>query len=78
MAFAAPRQLAQIKGSKPNILFLYETKASKVRMEQVMNSLNFSQFVIIDAKGIAGGLCLMWNANVNVEPLDFNKKIDSC
>ena len=64
---------AQIKGSKPDILFLCETKASKDRMEQVMHSLSFSNLVVVDAKGIARGLYLMWNASSHVELVDFNK-----
>ena len=33
----------------------------------------FSSLVVVDAKGIAGSLCLMWNTSVNVEPIDSNE-----
>lgn len=47
--------------------------ASKDRMDWVMNSLNFSFNFTIDAKGVARGLSLMWNAGTMVNPVDFNK-----
>ena len=38
-----------------------------------MHSLSFSNLVVVDAKGIARGLYLMWNASSHVELVDFNK-----
>ena len=50
-------------------------KASKERMDQVMNSLNFSFNFVVDAKGLARGLCLMWKASSAVKLVDFNKDL---
>ena len=50
---------AQIKGSKPDFVFLSETKANETRMEEVKNPIGFSGKLVVDAKGKAGGLCLM-------------------
>ena len=66
---------AQIESSKPDFIFLCETKASKKRMDQVMNSLNFSFNFVVDAKGLARGLCLMWKAGFVVKLVDFNKDL---
>ena len=66
---------AQIKGSKPNVVFLSEIKANETRMEEVKNSIGFSGKIVVDAKGKMGGLCLMWKWGVNVEVEKFNKNI---
>ena len=66
---------AQIKSSKPDFIFLYETKASKECMDQVMNFLNFSFNFVVDAKGLSRGICLMWKASSAVKLVDFNKDL---
>ena len=66
---------AQIKSSNPDFIFLCEMKASKERMDQVMNSLNVSFNFVVDAKGLARGLCLMWKASSVVKLVDFNKDL---
>lgn len=50
-------------------------KASKEHMDQVMNSLNFSFNFVVDAKGLAEGLCLMWKAGSTIKLVDFNKDL---
>ena len=40
---------AQIKGAKPDIIFLSETKAKKSRMVAVMESIGFADLVVVDA-----------------------------
>ena len=66
---------AQIKGAKPNILFLCETKVSEDRMDKVLNSIGFSKKLVVDAKNTTGGLCLMWKSSVSVSLVDFNKDL---
>ena len=66
---------AQIKGSKPNFVFLSETKANETRMEEVKNAIGFSGKLVVDAKGKAGGLCLMWKWGINLEVEEFNKNL---
>jgi len=56
-------------------VFLSETKANETRMEEVKNSIGFSGKLVVDAKGKAGGLCLMWKWGVNVEVEEFNKNL---
>ena len=55
---------AQIKGTRPNILFLSETKAKVGRMESVKSSLKFDHFMVVEAKGKAGGLCMLWKKGI--------------
>ena len=40
-----------------------------------MNSLNFSFNFVVDAKGLARGLYLMWKAGSAVKLVDFNKDL---
>ncbi|KAK9992541.1 hypothetical protein SO802_027526 [Lithocarpus litseifolius] len=44
-------------------------------MEFVMNSLGFRFRQVIEAKGFAGGLCMMWRDNDIVEVLEYNKNL---
>ena len=59
----------------PNFIFLCETKASDECMEFVMNFLGFRFRQVIEAKGSAGGLCMMWWDNDIVEVLEYNKNL---
>ena len=40
-----------------------------------MNFLNISFNLVVDAKGLARGLCLMWKAGFVVKLVDFNKDL---
>ncbi|XP_021600717.1 uncharacterized protein LOC110606275 [Manihot esculenta] len=51
---------------KPSILFLMETKANGVRMEQIKSLLRFSHCFSVDCVGIGGGLSLMWKDDVKL------------
>lgn len=57
---------AQIKGTSPNVVFMCETKASASRMGEVMNAIKFSNLCVVKAKGIAGGVCIMWKAGLMI------------
>ncbi|XP_075674808.1 uncharacterized protein LOC142643997 [Castanea sativa] len=64
---------AQKGGHKPDVIFLCETKANEECMEYVKRRVGFNENVVIEAKGRAGGLCLMWRNNVQIEVVEFNK-----
>ena len=40
-----------------------------------MHSVGFSNKVVVNAKGTAGGLCLMWKSSLSVDLVDFNNDI---
>lgn len=44
----------------PHCLFLIETKSNKLRMQRVAMMLGFKHYEIVEAKGLAGSLALMW------------------
>ena len=66
---------AQIKGERPDIIFLCETKATNSRMKVVMEKLRFSNKVVIDAKGASGNLTMMWKSNRIIKVLEYNKNL---
>nr|POE75838.1 hypothetical protein CFP56_05108 [Quercus suber] len=66
---------AQMKRINPEVVFLCETKAYENHMEEVLNSFKFFDMVTINAKGRAGGLCMMWRNIMNVEVLEYNRNI---
>nr|XP_023914857.1 uncharacterized protein LOC112026404 [Quercus suber]XP_023926100.1 uncharacterized protein LOC112037486 [Quercus suber] len=66
---------AQIKGARPNVVFLSETKANANRMESVKKSLKFDFSCVVEAKGNAGGLCIMWKYGVDLKEVEFNKDL---
>ncbi|XP_023894711.1 uncharacterized protein LOC112006637 [Quercus suber] len=66
---------AQIKGSKPNIVFLCETKADIDRIDFVKSSIGFEESIVVESKGSARGLCMMWKAGISAQCVEFNKNL---
>ena len=40
-----------------------------------MHSVGFSNKVVVNAKGTASGLCLMWKSSLSIDLVDFNNDI---
>ena len=66
---------AQIKGARPDLLFLSETKAKEFRMDFVKRVLKFDYKIVVEAKGKAGGLCIMWKAGIFASLVEFEKNL---
>ena len=66
---------AQIKGARPEVVFLSKTKAKLNRMESVKKTLKFDDSYVVEAKGHAGGLCLMWKFGVDIKVVEYNKNL---
>ena len=58
---------AQIKGARPDLIFLSKTKASISRMEFVKSATKFNHLFAVEAKGRAGGLCILWKDGLSVK-----------
>lgn len=56
-----------IRQKQPDCIFLMETKLDKNRMERIYHSLKFKYSVIMEAKGSAGGITLMWSEEINIQ-----------
>ena len=66
---------AQIKGNNSDVIFLYKTKASTTRMKEVLKSINFADMYVVEAKGTAGGICIMWKSSFSIHQVDYNKNL---
>lgn len=66
---------ARIKRVRPDIVFLSETKVGVDRMDSIMCSISFSEKAIVEAKGIAIGLCMIWKLGCPIKVIDFNKNM---
>ncbi|MBA0618965.1 hypothetical protein Godav_028224 [Gossypium davidsonii] len=50
----------------PQVVFIMETKLSKIRMKNVRRKCGFLNGIDIEANGSRGGLCLAWKDNTNI------------
>ncbi|CAI9107119.1 OLC1v1006407C1 [Oldenlandia corymbosa var. corymbosa] len=64
-----------VKNYKPSILFMMESKASKVNVLAWQQSSIFNNSVVIDPVGLSGGLCLFWVDGVQLSVLYQNANI---
>ncbi|CAN1325333.1 hypothetical protein LINPERPRIM_LOCUS33466 [Linum perenne] len=56
--------------TRPDILFLSETKNMSSLVSQKLSSLNFHNFQLVDPRGLSGGLALAWSSSVSCVVLD--------
>ena len=66
---------AQIKRARPDVVFLSETKTNEKCMEFVKSSVKFDNKFIVEAKGSAGGLCILWKNSMSLNVVDFDKNL---
>ncbi|XP_057759054.1 uncharacterized protein LOC130979601 [Arachis stenosperma] len=52
---------------KPDILFLIETRAKECRIMKLKRKLRFEKHFCVEPRGLSGGLCLLWNKNLDVD-----------
>ena len=57
------------------MVFLSETKANVNRMKAIKKSLKFDFACVVEAKGSAGGLCMLWKYGVDLKEVEFNKDL---
>ncbi|XP_072084623.1 uncharacterized protein [Arachis hypogaea] len=67
---AAPSTVHELKSickyHRPSILFLMETKASKISCARIRRKLCFDNMFCVESRGLSGGLCIFWKSNVNI------------
>ena len=66
---------AQIKATRADLVFLSETKANASRMDYVKRYLKFDNMSVVEAKGSAGGLCLLWKNGLTIKEVEFDKNL---
>ncbi|KAF9597137.1 hypothetical protein IFM89_015966, partial [Coptis chinensis] len=62
-----------INNINPDILFLSETKTSPNSITYLINQLNYPHQHIVHPVHLAGGLCLLWKAGININILSSTK-----
>ena len=66
---------ATIRAQNPDFVFLCETKVfDDDRLKKLAVSIGFSEQLIVNAKGKASGVCLLWSSALDVEVLEFNSQ----
>ena len=58
-----------------SVIFLSETKASFSRMQFILKSIKFADMCVVEAKGLAGGICMMWRSGITIQKVEFNKNL---
>jgi len=57
---------ALVANERPDLIFLAETKNQEVVLNRVRKQLRFSNFVLLNSNGLAGGMALFWNDQVKL------------
>ncbi|RYQ97024.1 hypothetical protein Ahy_B08g092996 [Arachis hypogaea] len=67
---AAPSTVHELKSicksRRPSLLFLMETKATKLSCDRIRRKLGFDNMFCVESRGLSGGLCIFWKSNVNI------------
>ena len=43
-------------------------------MKKLANSIGFTKFVVVGARGLARGICMLWSASLDVSVLEFDSR----
>lgn len=52
---------------QPVVVFLMETRAPRGRVDRIRRTLKFKFYYCVEPRGLSGGLCILWNPQVNVQ-----------
>jgi len=58
---------AMVAQERPNLILLMETKNKKSVVDRIKRTLNFQNSHVEEPKGIAGGMAVFWNTEMEVE-----------
>lgn len=56
-----------IVSTKAQVIFLSETRNSRITNVAIINHFNVDDACIVPAQGLSGGLCLLWNQDVGID-----------
>lgn len=67
-AAATMNELKELcRAYQPVVVFLMETRAPRGRVERLCRTLKFTSSFCVEPRGLSGGLCLLWNKQVNIQ-----------
>jgi exonuclease III len=58
---------ALVRNFNPSVIFIQETKIDVNRVTTIVERLGFLKHCIVPSMGIAGGLCLVWKEEIEIE-----------
>jgi len=58
---------AMVVQERPNLILLMETKNKKLVVDRLRRKLNFQNSFVEEPQGIAGGMAVLWNTEMEVE-----------
>ncbi|KAL5699684.1 hypothetical protein ACHQM5_030553 [Ranunculus cassubicifolius] len=64
-----------LKESKPEIVFISETKTNSSQILSTIRYLEYENYFYMPPVGLAGGLLLIWNTNMDIQVLHHSKYI---
>ena len=64
-----------LKGIALILFFFSETKASVHRMKLVLKAIKFVDICVVEAKGIASGIYVMWKSSLSIYQVEYNKNL---
>ena len=44
-------------------------------MKVVLKAIKFANMCVVEAKGIAGGICVMWKSGFSIHQMEYNKNL---
>ena len=59
--------------TKADLMFLMETRCGHDKMERWRLKLGYSCKLVVNSVGKSGGLCLLWDNNINVSLLSYSQ-----
>lgn len=60
------------KEKKPDIVFLMETRLKACKAKSIKRKMGMVSCVVVEPRGMSGGLMLMWKNNGKVELLNYS------
>lgn len=60
------------KEKKPDIVFLMETRLKACKVESIKRKMRMVGCVVVEPRGMSGGLMLMWKNDREVELLNYS------
>ncbi|KAL5568624.1 hypothetical protein UlMin_025199 [Ulmus minor] len=69
---------ALVRNNQIDCLMLQETKVDTSVLRRILRPLGFVSIVHVPPGGTAGGLCIAWKENLDLEPLFMSKNAISC
>lgn len=62
-----------VKEKTPKVVFIYETKCNRERVEKVRNCLGYANSFVVDSLRKSGGLAMLWGLDTRAELCSYSR-----